>query len=80
MAVAVRLDTQDDMSFVSRGTRHIAQRLVPTQAHRQYRAGPHALEAELGSDEGHGADLAGNVDVIVGLYGHVQLYPDRLPV
>ena len=40
----------------------------------------HALELELGAHEGHGADLAGNVDVMVGLYEHVQLYLERRPV
>jgi len=78
--ITIRVDAQNGMPFVPRGTRDIAQRLVPSQAHGQYLAGLHALEAELGPDEGHGADLAGNVDVMVGLYGHVQLYPERLPV
>lgn len=80
MDIAVRLDVQNGMAFVPCGTRDIAQGLVAAQAYGQDFSGLHALKPELGPDEGHGADLAGNVDVMVDLYGHVQLYPERLPV
>ena len=67
MDFAVRLDAKNGMSLVPRGARDIAQRLVSAQAHGKDFAWTHALEPELCPDEGHGAELAGNVDVMVGL-------------
>ena len=80
MVIAGGYDPQNDVPFVTSRARHIAQRLIAAQSDVEHIARQHALKHEFGADEGHGADLAGNVDVIVGLYGHVQLYPERLPV
>ena len=71
MGVAGRLDRQDGMTFLPGGTGHVAQRLFAAQAYGQDLAGRHALELELGANEGHGADLAGDVDRLIEVDCHV---------
>ena len=70
MVIAGRYDPQNDVSFVTSRARHIAQRLIAAQSDVEHIARQHALELELGAYEGHGTDLAGNVDRLVGGAGH----------
>jgi len=70
MVIARRYDPQNDVSFVTRRARNIAQRLIATQSDVEHIARLHALEPELGAHEGHRADLAGNVDRLVRGGGH----------
>ena len=76
MVVAVGLDRQDGVAFLAGGPRHVAQGLLAAQAHAQELARLHALEPELGADEGHGADLARDVDRLVGMDCH---HPTTIP-
>jgi hypothetical protein len=46
---------------------HITKRLGPLQADFCGLARRHALDQELGADEGHGADLVGDVDKKIGM-------------
>lgn len=69
MFIAVGYDSQDDMALVPRRTRHVAQRFLAAQPDAQHLARLHALQPQLGADEGHGADLAGDVDRLVRLGG-----------
>jgi len=73
--VAVRLDAQDGMALVAGGPGYVAQGFLAPQAHAQHLAGSHAFQLELGSYEGHGADLARDVDGLVRGGDHdAQLY------
>jgi hypothetical protein len=74
MVIAGRYDPQNDVSFVTRRARNIAQRLIAAQSDMEHIARQHALELELGPYEGHGTDLAGYVDSFVGGRGHCFNY------
>ena len=80
MDIAVGHDAQNGVAFVARGARHVAQGLVAFEAHRKNFTRLHALEPELGANEGHGTDFAGNVDRLVGAFAMRQLYPGNRPV
>jgi len=73
MVIALGYDTQNDVSFVPRRTRHVAQRLFAAQPDGEHLAGLHAFELELGAHKRHWADLAGDVERLVGA-GHGANY------
>src|SRR5690349_20876066 len=70
MVIALGYDTQNDVAFVPCRPRHVAQGLLATQADGEHFAGLHAFEPELGAHERHRADLAGDVERLVGT-GHL---------
>jgi hypothetical protein len=77
MGVAIGFDPQDCMALVAGRTGDIAQRLLAAQPDAQGLSRFQALQTQFGTHEGHGADLTGNVDVMVCLYrlvGHVPNY------
>ncbi len=69
MGVAVRLDPQNEVTLVPGGSRDIPERFLAAQPDPQNLARKHAFELEFRSHERHRADLAGNIDVMVRLYG-----------
>jgi hypothetical protein len=69
MSVADLLYPQNSVSLVPGGTRDISERLFSPEPDPQNLARKHALELEFGPHESHRANLGGNVDVMVGLYG-----------
>ena len=79
MDIAVGHDAQNGVAFVARGARHVAQGLVAFEAHRKNFTRLHALEPELGANEGHGTDFAGNVDRLVGGLCHAPTIPRQPP-
>ena len=79
MGIAVCLDPQNGVALVPGGARDIPERFLAAQPDPQNLARIHAFELEFRSHECHRADLAGNIDVMVGLYsvwlyGHVPNY------
>ena len=65
MGIACNFYRQDAMAFLACGAGDVAQRFLATQAHAQDLARLHAFEPELGAHEGHGADLARDVDRLI---------------
>ena len=70
MGIACILDRQDAVAFLAGGAGHVAKGLVAAQAHTQDLARLHAFEPEFCSHEGHRADLARDVDRLVGVDSH----------
>lgn len=65
MVIACGYDAQNDVSLITRRTRHVAQRLFAAQPDGQHFTRTHALQPELGANERHRTNLAGDVDGLV---------------
>ena len=76
MGLTIVFDPQNGVALLARGARHVAQRLLAAEANAQDLARLHALELELGAHEGHGADLARDIDGVVGRDCH---HPTTIP-
>jgi len=73
MVIALGYDPQNDVSLVSSRARHVAQGFLAAQADSEHLAGLHSFEPELGAHERHRANLAGDVERLVGA-GHGANY------
>ena len=81
MVTTVGYYPQNAVSLLARRFGHVAQRFVPSKPDAQDFARAHALQPELRAHEGHRANLAGNVDDLVGfdrLGGHGH-WPNYTP-
>ncbi len=71
MVITAGYDPQDAVSLITRRSRHVAQWFVATQPDIQNLAGPHAFQPQLGPHEGHGTNLARDIQPVVRGQGFV---------
>ena len=76
MGIACIFDRQDAVAFLTRRAGNVAQRFFALETHAQNLARLHAFKLQLGTHEGHRADLSGNIDRLVRLDCH---HPATIP-